>query len=174
MKFLLALLSLPLLAASDAPAPEAGRYACGPSEVKFSVKADAERPPLAQPEPGKAMVYVVEVYDRPLNQLGKPTIRAGMDGTWMGANRSTSYLSFAVDAGEHHLCTDWQDVPRGIAGIRPSLVKFNAEAGQTYYFQAHVVDYSTSLWSLDLQMVNEDQGRMLVETSPHSSFAVKK
>jgi len=174
MKFLIALLSLPLMAASEAPAPGIARYACGPNEVKFTVKADPQRPPLAQAEPGKALVYVVEVYDRPLNELGKPTIRAGMDGTWMGANRSTSYLSFAVDAGEHHLCTDWQDVPRRIAGVRPSLTKFNAEAGQTYYFQAHVVEYSLSLWSLDLQMVNEDEGRMLVETSPHSSFALKK
>ena len=173
--FVLILSSLPVLAADQAP-PEVAvvRAACGPNNVKFDVTPSAGQPPAPQPEPGKALVYVVEQYERPRNELAKPTIRVGLDGAWVGANRSTSYLSFSVEPGEHHLCSDWQSIPLTLVHLRPSLATLTAEPGQTYYFRARVTEHSLSLWTLDLDPVNSDEGRMLVAASPRSDYRQKK
>jgi hypothetical protein len=166
------LLSLAAFAADQAPAVSA-TAACGLDNVKFDVSSGGQQP-AAQPEPGKALVYVVEKYDRPLNELGKPTVRVGLDGAWVGANRSTSYLFFSVEPGVHHLCTDWQSPPRTIGRMQPSLAILRAEPGQIYYFRARVIEHSLSLWTLDLEPVNSDEGRLLVETSPLSGYGLKK
>jgi hypothetical protein len=174
ISFALLLFSLPALAADQSQRVPAVPAACGPDNVRFDVKSTAGESPALQPEPGKALVYVVEQYDRPRNELGKPTVRVGMDGSWVGANRSTSYLSFSVEPGEHHLCSDWQSIPLTIAPLRPSLAILTAEPGQTYYFRARVMEHSLSLWTLDLEAVNSDEGRMLVEGSPRSDYRQKK
>jgi hypothetical protein len=138
--FVMILLSLAAFAADQSQRVPRGPAACGPDNVQFNVKASAGESPAPQPGPGKALVYVVEQYDRPGNELGKPTVRVGMDGSWVGANRSTSYLSFS------------------------------GEPGQTYYFRARVMEHSLSLWTLDLELVNSDEGRMLVERPPRSDY----
>ena len=175
MKILLVaiLVALPALAADHAPAVASARAACGPDNVKFNVSLSGVQPP-ARPERGKALVYVVEQYDRPGNELGKPTVRVGLDGSWVGANRSTSYLFFSVEPGEHHLCSDWQSIPRTIVPLQPSLAILTAEPDKTYYFRARVIEHSLSLWTLDLELVNSDEGRLLVETSPLSGYSLKK
>ena len=175
MKTLLAviLLSLPALAADQAPAAVAA--ACGPDNVKFDVDSSG-RQPAAQPEPGKALVYVVEQFDRPTNELGRPTIRVGLDGSWMGANRGTSYLSFSVEPGAHHLCADWQSLPplRLINHVPASLASLTA-AGQTYYFRARIVEHSgNGPWTLDLERLDRDEGQLLVATSPLSGYREKQ
>lgn len=165
------LLASPLLAGDVRSAPRSAD-SCGLDNVKFKVTSSG-RQPLVQPEPGKALVYVVEQYLRPANELGKPTIRVGLDGAWMGANRDTSYLYFSVEPGEHHLCTDWQSVPRRLGIIPASLAILRAEPGQSYYFRARVVEHH-GYFTLDLDQVNPDEGRMLVETFPLSSYRVGK
>jgi hypothetical protein len=167
------LLSLSAFAADQVPEPTVVRAACGPENVKFNVGSSGQQP-APQPGAGKALVYVVEQYDRPGNELGKPTVRVGLDGEWVGANRSTSYLYLSVEPGEHHLCTDWQSVPRTIVPLHLSLAKLTAEAGQTYYFRARLIEHSLSLWTLDLEQVNDDEGRLLVATSPASDYRQKK
>jgi hypothetical protein len=173
MKILLAaiLFCLPALAANPAPAVAAVTTACGPDNVKFKVSSSG-RQPAAEPEPGKALVYVVEQFDRPSNEIGRPTIRVGLDGSWMGANRGTSYLSFSVEPGEHHLCTDWQSLPPWLH-VPASLAGLTAEPAQTYYFRARVME-NRGYFTLDLEPVNGDEGRMLVETSPLSGYRPKK
>jgi hypothetical protein len=172
--FALLLLSLPAFAADQSQKVSAAPAACGPDNVRFVVKSTAGGSPALQSEPGKALVYVVEQYERPRNELAKPTIRVGLDGAWVGANRSTSYLSFSVEPGEHHLCSDWQSIPLTLVHLRPSLATLTAEPGQTYYFRARVTEHSLSLWTLDLDPVNSDEGRMLVEGSPRSDYREKK
>jgi len=158
--------------AGDPAAIDALKIACGSDAVKFNVRSSEGRPP-AQPEPGKALVYVVEQYERPGNELGTPTVRVGLDGAWVGANRGTSHLFFPIEAGEHHLCSDWQSAPFWI-GARVSLTSLTAEPGQTYYFRARVMESSPSVWTLDLDPVNSDEGRLLVGTSPLSDYRQKK
>jgi hypothetical protein len=176
MKIILAavLFSLPALAADRAPAGAAVRAGCGPDNLKFSVNSSGGQP-AAQPEPGKALVYVVEQYDRPENQLVTPTLRVGVDGSWVGANYGNSYLFFPVEAGEHHLCSDWQSFPPLVPHLQPSLAGLMAEAGQTYYFRAHIIQYSSAgPWTLDLDRVNDDEGQLLVDTSRRSDYRQKK
>ena len=36
------------------------------------------------------------------------TTKVALDGAWIGANHSNSYLAFAVAPGERHLCVNWQ------------------------------------------------------------------
>ena len=86
---------------------------CGPLKEQYRVKVDKTKHAVAQPEAGKALVYViVEEYPRPQDwtYVGNITTRVGLDGNWVGANYGESYVSFAVEPGEHHLCTDWQSV----------------------------------------------------------------
>jgi len=176
MKTLLACIVLVCAAfASDEPSVRLAKAACGPDKARFGVKAHKGQPPAPQPQPGKALVYVVEEFVRPANELGKPTIRVGVDGSWVGANRSTSYLFFAVDPGEHHLCTDWQAAPPWY-GPKVSLASFKAEADGIYYFRARVVmDGSRgAMLTLDLEQMDKDEGRLLVASAPLSEYKQKK
>ena len=91
----------------------------------------------------------------------------------MGANRGTSYISFNVEPGEHHLCTDWQSVPPWLPKIHPAAAGVAAESGQTYYFRARLME-TYGYFTLDLDRVNADEGRILVATSPASEYRVKK
>jgi hypothetical protein len=47
-----------------------------------------------QIEPGKALVCAAEVFKKAAGELGNPTIRIGLDGTWMGATRSKPFFFF--------------------------------------------------------------------------------
>lgn len=169
------LLSLPLLPAMAADSTQAAavvKDACGPADVKFDVKSNEAQQAVQQPQAGKALVYVVEQYERPGNQYGKPTVRVGIDGSWVGANRSTSYVFFDVEPGDHHLCADWQQPPFGTDKV--SLANLTAEPGQTYYFRALTTQATIGFSTLDLELVNSDEGRLLVAGSPLSDYRVRK
>jgi hypothetical protein len=137
------LVSLPALAGEQGSAVAAARAACGPADVKFNVTSSGQQL-TAQSEPGKALVYVVEQFDKPENELVTPTLRVGLDGAWVGATYGTSYLFFSVEPGEHHLCSDWQSLPplRLINHLPPSLANLTAESGRIYYFRARIIEHS--------------------------------
>jgi hypothetical protein len=179
MKILLAaiLCSVPAIAADRAWETAAVRAACGPDDVKFNATTGGLLP-APQLEPGKAMVYVAEQFDSPTGELVTPTVRVGVDGSWVGANYGTSYLYFPVDPGAHHLCADWQSLPpltHVQMSLTLSLASLTAESGQTYYFRARIVDHSgAGPWTLDLELVNSDEGQLLVAISPASDYRRKK
>jgi hypothetical protein len=152
--------------------------ACGPGNIQFSVatKANNGQQSLLQPDPGKAWVYVVE--DQKFKVVNDVTTRVGVDGAWVGANRGNSYLSFSVEPGKHHLCTDWTSgfLPNGRL---VSLTSFTAEPGEVYYFRARTSASPSSRGagagaSIDLDLVNEDEGRLLVASSVLSISQQKK
>ena len=39
---------------------------------------------------------------------GAATVRIGMDGAWVGADKRDSYFVLDVSPGLHHLCASWQ------------------------------------------------------------------
>jgi len=169
------LLSAPVLLADQLPAVAVVKAACGPDEVKFNVGSSGPQP-ATQLEPGKALVYVVEEYEKPENELVTPTLRVGLDGAWVGATYGTSYLFLSVEPGEHHLCSDWQSLPplRLINHVPASLASLTA-AGQTYYFRARIVEHSgNGPWTLDLERLDRDEGQLLVATSPLSGYREKQ
>lgn len=166
-----------LLLVSCAFAQEQPATSCGPSKTKFEVTLNSSQAVPAQPESGKALVFVIEVFQRPPGQIATPTIRVGLDGAWVGANHGTSYLSFSVNPGEHHLCTNWQSVFKRLSD-QHSLTSFTAEAGKTYFFrvQTHVESEGrgSEVWYIDLQPVNPDEGKYLIGSAPLSVSQAKK
>lgn len=108
--------------------------ACGLSNIKFAVTTTKQKTLSATPDAGKALIYVIQD-DTLFESHPRPTVRFGMDGSWIGATHSNSWFSFSADPGTHHLCGDWQNHVVLFAGIpTTAAMHFNAEAGHTYYF----------------------------------------
>jgi len=109
---------------------------CGPKEVSFQVKVDKNHHATGQVAPQEALIYIFneETRDSDITYIGAPTIRVGVDGTWVGANSSRSYFFFALPSGEHRLCVAMQ----GFAGDKYHASAASAIAvdlGKTYYFR---------------------------------------
>jgi hypothetical protein len=147
---------------------------CGPFGAHFDTKLSASPAP-AQPAPGKALIYVVE--DQKFKIAKEITVRVGVDGAWLGATRGSSYLFFSVEPGEHHLCVDWLSdwLPQG------RLISFyglTAESGGVHYFRARTMASPSNgykgIETLDLDLVNADEGTYLVTSSPLSVSHPKK
>jgi Protein of unknown function (DUF2846) len=147
---------------------------CGGSNVSFSVTTNKNQHPFVQPDAGKALVYFVED-DSNFNAAGKPTVRAGLDGAWVGATHGSSYFYFPVDAGEHHLCASWQG--KGQQSYA-AAANFDAKAGELYFFQVR----DTFLWpngssltkKIDLKPVNGDEGQLLASRYSFSTSHARK
>ena len=159
----------------DSPSLAAAEAACGPAQVQFDARAATDPPAssVAQPEPGKSLVYVVEVFDKAVNQISRPTLRVGLDGKWVGADKGDSYLSFSVDPGEHHLCTRWQSHLK-LFSDQAAFAGLTADPGKVYYFRARIIEGGGSSFSLDFSAVNEDEGKYLVASSVPSVSHPKK
>jgi hypothetical protein len=171
MKCLLAvLLFLSPVFAQDQAAAARAAAGCGPSEVQFDVKTDKNQHPVAQPQTGKALVYVFQ------NELWKATTRVGLDGAWVGANHGESYFFFPVDPGDHRLCTNWQSVHKAFSKLG-SAASLTAEAGKVYYFRTKVYESQESPVhrpALKLEPLDSAEGQLLVASSSFSSSHAKK
>jgi hypothetical protein len=144
--------------------PEPATAACGPKSVKFAVKEDTSGQILAQPEPGKALIYFVQELGAG-NCLGACVTRIGLDGTWAGALKHNAYFSVSVDPGEHHACMNIQS--GSPLGKLVAFVHVSAEAGKTYYIgtQAFV---RTSATRLEMRPLDIDQAQHLIASLPLS------
>lgn len=131
--------------------------ACGPKGASFDVKLDKTQHPLAEPDPGEALVYFIQ-------EKGSDAL-IGLDGAWVGQTRKSSYFAVSVAPGEHHVCADVH-TPRGIPGVPMGFLHFTAEAGRIYYFDARVV-YGTESY-LFLDAVDSDQANYLIDSLPLS------
>lgn len=154
--------------------------ACGPLNTEFQTKTDYNEAPDFQPEKGKALVYVAE--DQKYHAARDVTARIGLDGGWVGATRGNSHLFFSVDPGEHHLCADWRSSFLS-SGRLVSLYGFTADADKVYYFRVRTTGGPSSMLdrsaldesaTLDLELINNDEGKLLVSTSPYSASHPKK
>jgi hypothetical protein len=166
----IALVLLLLTAAAFAQVvPTASTAACGHDTVSFKVKTDESQHTLTDPEPGKARVYFVQDAGTTIG-LAYPTVKMGMDGQWVGANRLNSYFSVSVEPGEHHVCVMLQS---SLLAQRVELAHFTAEAGKTYYYRTRIV-MSRSVELLELEPIDSDQGKYLVALFPLSVSSPKK
>jgi hypothetical protein len=88
-----------------------------------------------------------------------------MDGAWLGATRTNSYLAFSVEPGDHHLCTSWQSRLKRLSKLA-AFAGFTAEPGKVYYFRERItyssVGGNTASMNLDLERMNPDEGQYLV------------
>jgi hypothetical protein len=79
--------------AQQSSTPPPFHQACGPLQVKFETSISTSRPP-SQPEPGEALVYVVEDFQTIGATIGAPTFKIGLDGAWIGATHGSPILFF--------------------------------------------------------------------------------
>lgn len=178
MKAALVLLLLGVVSAcaQEPSSIAAAEAACGPKEVQFEAQPASTQilttQPPTQPEAGKSLVYVVEVFERAVNQFSRPTLRVGLDGKWVGAAKGDSYLSFSVDPGEHHLCTRWQSHWKRFSD-KAAFASLTADSGKIYYFRARILEGENN-FALDFEPVNEDEGKYLVASSAVSVSQPKK
>jgi uncharacterized protein DUF2846 len=162
-----ALAAVPAFAQNASPkmlasVPQAVAPGCGAKSVKFEVKTEKGQHPFPDPATGKALVYFIED-DSQYHASPKPTMRAGVDGQWMGATHGSSYFYFEVTPGGHHLCTNW-----GILGrtAYPSALRFTAEAGKSYFFRVqntwiYPKDANTAIDKSEFKPIEPDQGEVL-------------
>ncbi|GAC1635910.1 MAG: hypothetical protein NVS9B14_13770 [Candidatus Acidiferrum sp.] len=162
---LLALLALPAFAQN----PVASGGGCGPSPSQFDVRADKNRHPVASPDAGKALVFVFEDIER------GPTMRIGVDGKWIGANKGKSYFFFSVDPGDHQVCTNWQSGTfKGTAKRFGSAMTLKAEAGKVYYLRIQVYERSEHDHNVKLEPVETAEGQFLTAASAFSTYHAKE
>jgi alpha-galactosidase len=155
--------------AQDHPSAVSSSGGCGPDEAQFDVSTNKKDHPVAQAEAGKALVYVIEDIER------GPTMRVGLDGSWVGANKGKSYFSFQVDPGDHQICTKWQSsVFKKTAERIGSAAPLTAEAGKVYYFRIQVYERSERDHTVKIEPVEAAEGQFLVSSSSFSTFRPKK
>ncbi len=162
-----ALIALLFAASTFAQTPQVvGPAACGAGDVNFDVKLDKTQHTLAQPEAGKALIYFILDAGTPYT-LGYPTIKLGIDGAWVGANKKSSYFSVSVAPGEHHLCVTvqshrpWENV---------ELTQVTAEAGKVYFYRTRLI----SIGSMELNPVVSDEAKYLIDAFPLSTSRPRK
>ena len=154
-------------------APDNG--GCGPTAVQFDVKADKTKHTMAEQQEGKAIVYLLqdEKRDPKPYYFSDPTTRAGLDGQWVGANHGKSYFFFAVDPGEHQLCTDWQSSLKS-RSMQGAAKTFTAEAGKTYYFRVLVEQRGNREPALWLDMIDSAEAKFKISAWALSESHPKK
>ena len=173
---LLALFLASPVVAQDSAQAALGAAGCGPNDVHFDVKTDKKQHPTAQPDNGKALVYVIgdSWFDHAAIHIGTPPMRFGVDGTWVGANGYRSYFFFPVDAGDHHLCTNMQAKFEGQVKSSTAAISFTAEPGQTYYFRTVTPESAGTTDKIKLVRVDPAEAQVLISATSFSTFHVKK
>ncbi len=150
----------------------AAKSACGPNNVSFDVQDDNSSHAVKQPEPGKALIYVIQDIGVENCLWACMTTKIAMDGAWLGANRHNSYFVSAVDPGERHLCVNWQShIERFSKAV--GLVHFTAEAGQVYFFRTRIMGINGPAF-FDFEPIDSDQGKLFVAQLPMSVSHPKK
>jgi len=140
-----------------------------PQRSVFRRKNDRKQHPVATPDTGKAIVYVFE------DMESGPTMRVGVDGAWVGANKRKSYFFFFVDPGEHQVCTNWQSGTFKETSKRiGSAMTLKAEAGKIYYLRTQIYERSERDQNVKLEPVETAEGQFLISASAFSIFRPKK
>jgi len=148
---------------------------CGPNEVRFEVTPDKHQHPVGTPEPDRALVYVFAdtVRDNATLHVGGLITRVGLDGAWVGANNFKSYFFFAVDPGDHRLCTSQQSRIEFLTKTS-AAVSLTAEAGKVYYFRTRTPERPVQHETVEFVPVDPAQAQLLIAGSSFSTFHQKR
>ncbi len=169
---LLALLFASPAFAQDSTVNLLAAAGCGANEIHFDVKTDKQQHPTAQPDAGKALVYVIGAAwsDYVAVHIGTPPTRVGINGTWVGANGYRSYFFFPVEPGDHRLCTRVQSKFERTVKASTAATSFTAEAGKTYYFRTKTPESG----GIKLVPVDPAEAQVLLAFTSFSTFSLKK
>jgi hypothetical protein len=131
-------------------------FGCGIPGVSFDVKTKGNQHPIAQPEPGKSLIYFFQ--DDSLYVAGiRHTSRYAIDGTWVGATHANSYFYLSIVPGEHHLCTEWQDAENPQA----AALHFTGQPSAVYYFRVENAS-SERASNARFEPIDSDEGLLLI------------
>jgi len=174
MKILILLLMLATPAFAQLPDARTAA-GCG-GDFKFQLKTVKSNHTISRPEPGKAMIYVIETVQQNLFCIGKcqSTVRIGVDARWVAGVKHDSYAFFSIDPGEHHVCADWKSHIK--SAVKLSALTVQAEPGMTYYF---VIDLSyhgpdDERGYIKLNSIDSAQGQALVSTRKLTTLSARK
>ena len=132
------LLCASLLPAVQAKAKTTLPDACGDDSVQFDVTTKKNQPVPAPPPAGKAQIVFVETMNKPPICLKcDMTARYGIDRSWVGSNKGSSYFIVEVDPGVHHLCVSPENRSR-LLQKDAEVTSVTTEAGKTYYYEATI------------------------------------
>lgn len=151
------LLALSLPAAAQT-ADAIYQRACGPRQAAFTVEQVNAKPPAA-PEPGKALVYIIQQQFRQ-----NYTTRIGLDGAWVGVIQANSYIVVPIVPGEHHACAATLNRKH----MEAELLSFTAEAGEVYYLLVRGIgSYNGPITTL-FGPADRDEASLLIASDPQS------
>jgi len=154
--------ALPVLAQDDAATARTGA-GCGLNTGMFDVKTTDLKHPVGQPGQGKALMYFF------VDFVTAPTMRVGVDGSWVGANEGKSYFFFQVAPGEHNVCTEWQSGTFKKSSERVGeAMHLTAEAGKTYYLRLNF-----GYQRMHLELSDEAEGHFLIGSSLYATSQPK-
>jgi hypothetical protein len=155
--------------AQDQAATARTAAGCGPNQVQFNVKLDDSLHVLAQPEAGKAIVYVFE------DAFNSPTMRIGADGAWVGATNAKSFIYFSLTPGDHSVCTEWQSTVFKKTSERVgAAISLNVEAGKVYYIRMTFEEITKGSGRIKLETADNAEGQFLLSSSALSNSRPKK
>jgi len=161
-------LASPVLAQDQATAARTAA-GCGATQTQFDTKLDETLHVLAQPEEGKAIVYVFE------DDFTGPTMRIGVDGNWVGATNGKSFLYFSLAPGEHSVCVEWQSNVFKKTSVRVGAAKsLTVEAGKIYYIRMTFEEVTKASGRIKLDLADNAEGQFLLSSSAMSNSHPKK
>jgi len=138
--------------------------ACGPDEVRHSVRTVHEPQVLPAQPADKALIYVI----RPTHYGMLAQTKLAVDKSWVGVNRANNYFYFTLNPGPHHFCSEMGR--KTLLTVRSlSLLSVVVEAGKTYYLQQKIT-YGGN----DLELLSVEEGKKGLEKCRLSAFAEKK
>jgi Protein of unknown function (DUF2846) len=160
-------ISSPLFSQTQLATPEG---ACGGVPVSMAVKLDSSQHAMAQPQPGKALIYFIQDTGQG-GTIAYPTTKIGIDGKWVGANKKDSYFSVSVEPGEHHLCAVIQS---SFVSGGPELAHLKAEAGRVYYFRTRIFFAERVAEYFSLVPADSDEAKYLISSYPLARAHARK
>ena len=172
---LLLFVSAAVCCAEDQSALARAAAGCGPANVQFDVKTDKGKMAPTQSEPGKALIVVFEDERHEVQAVriaSDVTTRIGLDGQWVGANHGSSYLSFATDPGEHHLCAEWQSHLKRLSDLG-SAITVTTEPGKTYFFRVRVEERNNHPPAVKLEPIDLAQGQFMFSSHSLATSQIK-
>ena len=128
---------------------------CGASSDSTAVYLDSSPHPIAQPGPGKAVIYFIQDVDQPVI-LPYPVVSIGIDGRWVGANENDSYFAVTVEPGWHDLC----------AAGDPEFDHLVAEPGGVYFFHIKIFVAEDGVEFASLAPLRSDDASLLIASYP--------
>lgn len=173
--FLALLLAAPIFA-QDQSGDLATTAGCGSDKTKFDVNVNKKQHGVAQPESGKALVYVIEEYrnDPHYNPIIlHVTTRVGLDGNWVGATHEGAYMSFSVYPGPHRLCSDVQSFAEAWLKLS-GAADLNAEPGKTYFYRVLVTEYHDQKTRFRVEPMDVAEGVLMLSKTGQSTWKVKR